>query len=187
MDTNICLTNHFLIAMPKLGDANFFRSVTYICQHDEEGSMGIIINRPLDMNMGEVFNHLDIKCDDEALEQQPLYFGGPVQTERGFVLHESGKHWQNTYPVSSDVVLTTSSDILSDIAHHKGPRNALVALGYAGWGAGQLEQEIGDNAWLSVPSTPEILFDQPSSQRWQAAATLLGVDLEFLSEDIGHA
>lgn len=187
MNADYNLVNHFLIAMPQLDDPNFFRSVTYICQHDEEGAMGIIINRPLDMNMGEVYAHLEIECDDEQLDKQPLYFGGPVQSERGFVLHAPGKNWQGTLFISDEIALTTSSDILNDIAQHKGPKENLVALGYAGWGIGQLEQEISDNAWLSVPADPKIIFDLPIDKRWQAAATLLGVDLQFMSEEVGHA
>jgi len=187
MQTDINLTNHFLIAMPQLDDPNFFHSVTYICQHDAEGTMGIIINRPLEMNMGEVFSSLKINCDDDTLKQQALYSGGPVQTERGFVLHRPGKKWQATLFLSDEIALTTSSDILNDIAQRNGPEDTLVALGYAGWGAGQLEQEITDNIWLSVSADPDIIFNLPINQRWHAAATLLGVDLQFLSDDIGHA
>ena len=187
MSTDYSLVNHFLIAMPQLDDPHFSRSVTYICQHDEEGAMGIIINRPLDMNMGEVYTHLEISCKDEQLDQQPLYFGGPVQTERGFVLHGPSKNWQGTLSISDQIALTTSSDILSDIAQHRGPKENLVALGYAGWEMGQLEQELSDNAWLNVPADPKIMFDLPIDKRWHAAATLLGVDLHFISEEVGHA
>ena len=187
MDTDYSLTNHFLIAMPQLDDPNFFHSVTYICQHDDEGAMGIIINRPMDMNMGEIYSHLEIQCEDTALGQQSLYFGGPVQTERGFVLHPPTKRWQGTLSISDAVCLTTSSDILSDIAQNKGPKDNLVALGYAGWGTGQLEKELSENTWLSVPADPKIMFDLPIDKRWHAAATLLGVDIKFISEEVGHA
>ncbi len=187
MENDISLTNHFLIAMPQLSDPSFFQSVTYICQHSPEGTMGIIINRPMDMDMGEVFSHLDIECEDDQLCQQTLYFGGPVQSERGFVLHSPEKTWEGTMIVSDGIALTTSSDILNDIAKHQGPQHNLVALGYAGWGAGQLEAEMADNAWLSVPADPDIIFNLPAEKRWQAATTLLGVDLAFISEEVGHA
>ncbi len=186
MGNDISLTNHFLIAMPQLNDPNFFHTVTYICQHDEEGAMGIIINRPIGMNMGEVYSHLEIDCDDAKLSNQPIFFGGPVQCERGFVLHRGG-NWEGTMEIAEDLSLTTSSDILGDIAQHNGPNQNLVALGYAGWGAGQLEEEMAANAWLSVPANSEIIFDLPVEKRWKAAATLLGVNLELISEEVGHA
>mgnify|MGYP002620782832 CR=1 FL=1 len=186
MDT-ISLTNHFLIAMPQLDDPNFFHSVTYICQHNHEGAMGIMINQPLDMRLEEILEHLEIDHDDAAIGAQPVYFGGPVQQERGFILHRPSRNWEGTLFVSAEIALTTSSDILKDIARHRGPQQSLIALGYAGWGEGQLEQELAQNAWLSVPAAAEIIFDTPVEQRWQAAAALLGVDLEQLSEDIGHA
>lgn len=186
MDT-VSLTNHFLIAMPQLDDANFFRSVTYLCQHNGEGAMGIIINQPLDMTLGQILDHLEIEQRDGVDDAQPVYFGGPVQQERGFILHSTERLWQGTLRVSDDIALTTSSDILRDMARGHGPRQSLLALGYAGWGAGQLEQELAQNAWLSVPAAPGVIFDTPVDERWQAAATLLGVDLETLSDHIGHA
>jgi putative transcriptional regulator len=185
---NVSLTNHFLIAMPQLDDPNFFHSVTYICQHNHEGAMGIIINQPLDnMKLGDILSHLEIDHDDPAIAQQQVYFGGPVQPERGFILHRPGRNWQGTLFVSDDIALTSSSDILDDIARHEGPSESLVALGYASWGAGQLEAELGQNAWLSVPASADIIFKTPVEQRWSAAATLLGIDLQLLSEDVGHA
>ncbi len=184
---NINLTNHFLIAMPQLDDPNFYHSVTYICQHDEQGAMGVVINRPLDVELGEVFDQLDIKSEDPAVNGRAIYFGGPVQQERGFVLHSPERIWTATMVISDEVAITTSSDILSDIAHHNGPHKHLIAIGYAGWEAGQLEQEIADNAWLSCPATGNIIFDLANDQRWQAAASLLGIDLQFLSDHVGHA
>lgn len=186
MDT-ASLTNHFLIAMPQLDDPNFFRSVTYLCQHDAEGAMGIIINQPLDMTLAEILQHLEIDNEDEAIGQQPIFFGGPVQQDRGFILHQPSKNWEGTLFVSDEIALTTSSDILKDIAHHAGPKQSFVALGYAGWGQGQLERELAQNAWLSVPASAEIIFDTPVEKRWSAAASLLGIDLQLLSDDIGHA
>ena len=184
---SVSLNNHFLIAMPQLDDPNFFHSVTYLCQHDGEGAMGIIINQPLDMKLAEIFGHLEIDSEDEAVGQQPVYFGGPVQQDRGFILHRPSKNWEGTLFVSDEIALTTSSDILKDIAQHKGPRDSLIALGYAGWGRGQLERELAQNAWLSVPASADIIFDTPVEKRWHAAASLLGIDLQLLSDDIGHA
>lgn len=186
MDT-VSLTNHFLIAMPQLDDPNFFHSVTYICQHNDEGAMGIIINQPLNMRLEEILAHLEIDNQDQTIGAQPVYFGGPVQQERGFILHRPGRNWEGTLFVSDEIALTTSSDILKDIVQQHGPSQSLVALGYAGWGKGQLEQELAQNAWLSVPASPEIIFDTAVEKRWHAAASLLGIDLELLSEDIGHA
>jgi len=184
---DVCLTDHFLIAMPQLDDPNFFHSVTYISQHNAEGAMGIIINQPLDMKLGEIMEQLEIDNDDEALRQQQIYFGGPVQQDRGFILHRPSKNWQATLFISDDIALTTSSDILRDIANQNGPKDSLIALGYAGWGSGQLEQELAQNTWLNVPASAEIIFDTPVEKRWHAAASLLGVDLQLLSSDTGHA
>lgn len=181
------LTNHFLIAMPQLDDPNFFHSVTYLCQHDEEGAMGIIINQPLDMRLNEILEHLEIEHTDTAIGLQTVFFGGPVQPDRGFILHPPAKNWQGTMFISDEIALTTSSDILSDIAQNDGPKQSLIALGYAGWGRGQLEQELAQNAWLSVPASADIIFDTPVDKRWHAAASLLGVDLQLLSDDVGHA
>lgn len=184
---NVCLTDHFLIAMPQLDDANFFHSVTYICQHDTEGAMGVMINQPIEMKLGDILEQLEIDNQDETLAQQQVYFGGPLQQDRGFILHRPSKNWQNTIFISDDIALTTSSDILKDIANQNGPKDSLVALGYAGWGAGQLEDELAQNAWLSVPASAEIIFETPIENRWHAAASLLGVDLQLLSSDTGHA
>ena len=181
------LNNHFLIAMPSLEDPNFYHSVTYICEHNEEGAMGIVINRPLDINLGEVLNHMDIERKKGVDTSGLIYLGGPVQPERGFVLHEPLGKWDSMLAVTSDIGVTTSRDILMAMNDGDGPTRALVALGYAGWGAGQLEQEMVDNAWLSVPADSAVIFDTPIEQRWQAAAAPLGIDLNTLSDDIGHA
>ena len=183
------LANHFLIAMPQLADPNFAQTVTYICEHNGQGAMGIIVNRPLDLNLGDILDQLQIKVDtdDDNLRQQPVVFGGPVHQEYGFVLHNPGRVWRNTLFISDDIALTTSNDILHDIAQNNGPDLSLVALGYAGWGAGQLEAEMSQNAWLSVAADADIVFLQPFDQRWQASAQLLGVNISFISEDVGHA
>ncbi|GAB4345898.1 MAG: YqgE/AlgH family protein [Gammaproteobacteria bacterium] len=181
------LTNHFLIAMPTLEDPNFARTVTYICEHNEEGAMGIVINRPLDLHLGDVLSHMDLKPKGEQVAQQSVLLGGPVQRERGFVLHSPASDWDATLRINERIGVTTSRDILAAIAEGEGPEHALVALGYAGWAPGQLEQEMADNAWLSGPADYEILFELPFHARWEAAALSLGVDLHTLSDEVGHA
>jgi len=181
------LTNHFLIAMPTLADPNFVRTVTYICAHNEEGAMGIVINRPLNLELGEVLSQMDLKSDDPSVSARPVYHGGPVHTDRGFVIHRPACEWNSTITVSADVAVSTSRDILEAISQGAGPTDSLVALGYAGWGAGQLEQEMAHNAWLSGPASLDILFTTPAEQRWTRAATLLGIDIGAISHDVGHA
>ncbi len=181
------LTNHFLIAMPTLQDPNFARTVTFICEHNDDGAMGIVINRPLDLHLGDVLSHMDIQTHGEQVAQLPVVLGGPVQRERGFVLHQPASDWEATLRISDQIGVTTSRDILAAIAEGKGPTQILVALGYAGWAPGQLEQEMADNAWLSGPADSQILFDLPYPARWEAAAALLGVDLNTLSDEVGHA
>jgi putative transcriptional regulator len=181
------LTGHLLIAMPAMADPNFVRTVTYICEHNDQGALGIVINRPLEMDLGEVFEQLSLPATDTGLARQPVLRGGPVQTERGFVLHEPSQNWDSTVEVSDSVHLTTSQDILAALARGAGPKRALMALGYAGWGAGQLEVEMSANAWLSVPGSATIVFDTPFEQRWSAAAGLLGINLATMSSEAGHA
>ena len=180
------LINHFLIAMPGLADPNFFHTVTYICEHDADGAMGIVINRPLDLSLGDILSHMDISATPDTAPL-PVFQGGPVQTERGFVVHAPLGDWDATLKVSDEIGITASQDVLASIATGKGPQRSLIALGYAGWGAGQLEQEMADNVWLSGPATAEVLFDTPVEKRWEAAAGLLGIDLTLLSSDAGHA
>jgi putative transcriptional regulator len=181
------LTNHFLIAMPMLEDPNFYHSVTYICEHNEQGAMGIVINRPLDIALGDVLEHMHIEQHNLGTAGREVYLGGPVQPERGFVLHEPLGKWDSMLPVTEQIGITTSRDILMAMNDGQGPERALVALGYAGWGPGQLEKEMAENAWLSVPADSTIIFDTPIERRWQAAAANLGIDLNTLSDDIGHA
>ena len=181
------LTNHFLIAMPALQDENFYHTVTYICEHSEEGAMGIVVNRPLDLDLGEILDQMEIKAEDPKARIQQVFSGGPVQNERGFVLHTNGESWDSTLQITPGINVTTSRDILEAIAACEGPAESLVALGYAGWGSGQLEAELTANAWLSGPADTQIIFKLPVEERWQAAATLLGVDLNLLSGDAGHA
>ena len=181
------LTNHFLIAMPGLEDPNFSRTVTYICEHNEQGAMGIIINRPMEIRLGEVLDQLDIDIQDRAANDQIVYLGGPIQTDRGFVLHAGAATFDSTLKVTSEIHVTTSRDILEAMAIGNGPTHSLVALGYAGWSSGQLEQELSSNSWLSGPADIATLFTVPAPERWQAAAQLLGVDMNLMIGEAGHA
>lgn len=181
------LTDQLLIAMPAMVDPHFAHSVAYICEHSAEGALGIVVNRPLELTLGAVLAQLELEPKDAALAGQIVYFGGPVLPERGFVLHDSGSRFDSTLRVNDRLSVTTSRDVLAAMAEGKGPRQALVALGYAGWGAGQLESEIADNAWLSVPADPKLIFDTPVERRWDAAARAIGFDPARLSSDSGRA
>jgi putative transcriptional regulator len=181
------LTNQFLIAMPSLQDPNFHRTVTYLCAHNDEGAMGIVINRPLDLKLGEVLDHMSIVVENDMVNDMTVLQGGPVQRERGFVIHEPAGQWDAVLAVGNEIAVATSRDILAAVAHGDGPQRAVVALGYAGWGAGQLEREVQQNAWLSGPADSSIIFDLPYEKRYESAARLLGVDLERLSGEAGHA
>ncbi len=181
------LTNHFIIAMPSLEDINFSRSVTYICEHNDDGALGVTINRPSDIHLYEIFEQLKIQDYDQKNAQQIVYIGGPVQQERGFLLHRPNGNWSSSLKVTDNISITTSQDILQAMAKGEGPDDVLVTLGYAGWAAGQLERELSENTWLSCPATEEIIFATPAEKRWEAAARLLGVDLSLLSHDAGHA
>jgi putative transcriptional regulator len=185
------LTNQFLIAMPSLADPNFAQTVTLICEHTDKGALGIVLNRPLEMTLGEVLDQLQLGCTNASLRGRAVLRGGPVQPDRGFVLHPPGGpkegEWDSTLKVSDDLSVTTSRDILAAMAEGHGPAHAVVALGYAGWDAGQLEDEIRSNAWLNVSADAGIVFDVPYENRWQAAARLLGIDLGRVSHQAGHA
>jgi putative transcriptional regulator len=181
------LTHHFLIAMPNMADPNFARSLTYICEHNDQGALGVVVNRPIDMTLGALFEQIEIPLQDQQWAALPVYYGGPVHVDRGFVLHRPAGSWQSTLSVSQDVALTTSKDILEAVAEGRGPRQMLVSLGYAGWAPGQLEQEIGQNAWLTVPADLDVIFQLPPDRRFTAAMELLGIDPARLSDDVGHA
>lgn len=181
------LANHFLIAMPALADPNFSRTVTLICEHSSEGAMGIVINRTTELALGDILRQMGLDADGAQVREMPVYLGGPVQTNRGFVLHEPLGTWESTLPITETLGVSTSRDILAAIAENRGPERCLVALGYAGWGAGQLEREIAENSWLNGPSDQQIIFDTPTEHRWQKAAQLAGVDLSLLSSEAGHA
>lgn len=181
------LTNQFLISMPSLKDPNFEKTVTYICAHNEDGAMGIVINKPLEIGLGEIFVQMEIPVDNADANNQAVFQGGPVHIDHGFILHQSNREWDSSIIVSPEISVTTSKDILEAIADGDGPVESLVALGYAGWSAGQLEQELMDNAWLTGPADTDIIFNTSSDQCWERAAQHIGVDLEKLSSDIGHA
>jgi len=180
-------SNQLLIAMPGMQDPTFGSTVTLVCEHNADGALGIIINRPSDMNLGVLLQQLNIAEIDAEVAAQAVLDGGPVGRERGFVLHSPGRDFESSMTVSPEIRLTMSRDVLDAMAGGRGPEKTLVALGYAGWEAGQLEAEMLANSWLSVPATPELLFDVPFEQRWSAAAGALGVDIRLLSTDAGHA
>lgn len=181
------LDNQFLIAMPTLDDPNFSKVVTVVCQHGEDGALGIVINRKADMLLGELLDQLEIKAESAAIAEQQIFVGGPVQQDRGFVLHDLCEEYDSSYAVADNLRLTTSRDVLEAIAQGRGPRRSLVALGYAGWSGGQLEEELKDNAWLSTSVNLDLLFETPCEQRWEAATALLGFDPKALASYAGHA
>ena len=187
MEITGTLTNQLLIAMPGMADPNFSSTVTLICEHNDEGTLGIVINRPLSLKLGGLFEQLSLDDADPAAAQFPVLMGGPVGPERGFVLHDSDCSYENSVNVSDEICLTLSRDIIDAMATGQGPQKSLVALGYAGWEPGQLENEILANSWLNAPATPDIVFDTPFAERWSASARTLGVDITQISPDAGHA
>lgn len=180
------LSNQFLLAMPGLKDSFFANTITYLFSHDQEGAAGLVINRPIDMRLLDLFEQMELPRDGSHAGDN-IFNGGPVSLEQGFVLHRQGEHWHSTLDVGDGIALTTSRDILASIAANEGPDDALVAIGYAGWGAGQLEEELADNAWLTVPASADIIFDTPVEERATAAARILGVDINLLADCAGHA
>src|ERR1700678_587847 len=181
------LTNPLLIAMPAMGDPNFAQTVALICDHSSRGALGLILNKPLPMRMGEIFEQLEIEIATGPLRERQVLRGGPMQTDRGFVVHRAGGEWDSTLKVSDVIHVTTSRDILAAMARGQGPEEAVVALGYAGWDGGQLEDEIRANAWLSAPVDPGLIFEMPFESRWQAAGHLLGIELSLISPISGNA
>lgn len=188
---NVSLTHHFLIAMPAMADPNFSRTLTYICEHNADGALGIIVNRPMDMSLATLFERVSIPLEDDRtagqFAEKPVFFGGPVQTDRGFVLHRPSGDWQSTLKVADDIALTSSRDILQTMSETGEPHDVLVTLGYSGWAAGQLEWELSQNAWLTVAAEPQIIFGMAPEDRLPAAMKLLGVDFANLSDVAGHA
>jgi len=181
------LSNHFLIAMPALSDPNFHHTATFLCEHNDDGALGLVINRPTDLQLGDILEHMEIEAVNSEIARQAVYMGGPVQNDRGFVLHEPLGNWEATLKVTDETGITSSRDILEAIALGEGPERTFITLGYAGWGAGQLEEELAANAWLNGPASTRIVFETPCEQRWEAAAALIGIDLNLISGDAGHA
>jgi putative transcriptional regulator len=187
----IDLTNQFLIAMPGMADETFARAVVYLCEHNQKGALGLVINKPIDIKLKNLFQKVELALDRDELAEQPVFFGGPVQTERGFVLHEKQAEgrpaYNSTLSVPGGLEMTTSKDVLEALADGTGPGRVLVTLGYSGWQAGQLEDEIGRNGWLTVGADPKVVFDTPIDRRYDVALSLLGIDPRMLSQEAGHA
>ncbi|WP_230020100.1 YqgE/AlgH family protein [Massilia sp. Bi118] len=184
------LANHFLIAMPSMNDPIFGGTVVYICEHNDKGVLGVVINKPTDMTMDVLFDRIDLKVTDTLrpnVVDEPIMFGGPVQDDRGFVLHSPGGRYSSSLSVTDDVAFTTSIDVLEAVANGTGPQRMLVSIGYAGWSPGQLEEEIGRNGWLTVGADARVLFDLPIEERYTAAIKLLGIDPLMLATEAGHA
>lgn len=180
-------TNQFLIAMPSMADPNFGGAVVFVAEHSAKGALGLVINRPMEIDLGTLFERIDLKLEIAPLANAPVLFGGPVQMDRGFVLHEPVGDWNSTVAVGEGIGLTSSKDVLEAVAGGAGPDRLIVTLGYAGWGPGQLEEEISRNAWLTVPANAELIFDTPVDERLHAAFRLLGIDPAFLAPSAGHA
>ena len=187
-------TNQFLIAMPSLRDGTFAGTVIYLCEHTDKGALGLVINKPIDIKLKNLFEKVELSLDRPELAEAPVYFGGPVQTERGFVLHESlggdddeGGHYNSTLRIPGGLEMTTSKDVLEALSSGAGPKKILVTLGYSGWGAGQLEDEMSRNGWINVGAERGIIFDTPVEQRYDKALSLLGIDANMLSGEAGHA
>jgi putative transcriptional regulator len=188
----INLTNQFLIAMPGMADPTFAGSVVLLCEHTEKGALGLVINKPVDIKLKNLFEKVELELHRDDIADTPVYFGGPVQTERGFVLHErigaDASPYNSTLSIAGgQLEMTTSKDVLEAVAEGAGPKKLLVTLGYSGWGAGQLEDEISHNGWLTVDADPRVIFDTPTEQRYEKAVSLLGIDPHMLSQEAGHA
>src|SRR6185295_16171147 len=187
----INLTNQFLIAMPGMGDGTFAGSVVYLCEHTDQGALGLVINKPIDIKLKNLFEKVELTLDRDDLADEPVYFGGPVQTERGFVLHEQldgdGGHYNSSLQIPGGLEMTTSKDVLEALSSGAGPKKVLVTLGYSGWAAGQLEEEMSRNGWINVVAEPGIIFDTPVEQRYEKALSLLGINANMLSGEAGHA
>ncbi len=188
---SIDFTNQFLIAMPGMVGETFAGAVIYLCEHTDQGALGLVINKPVDITLKNLFEKVDLTLDREDLADVPVYFGGPVQTERGFVLHQplgpEPGHYSSSLQIPGGLEMTTSKDVLEALSHGAGPKKVLVTLGYSGWGAGQLEDEMARNSWINVGAVPEIIFDTPVGERYDRALSLLGIDPRMLSQEAGHA
>ena len=197
----IDLTNQFLIAMPGMDDENFAGAVIYLCEHTERGALGLVINRPSDITLKNLFEKVDLSLERDDIAGQPVYIGGPVQTERGFVLHErmvadgekdadgdeASSYTSSMRIAGGALEMTTSKDVLEAMAQGSGPKRVFISLGYSGWSAGQLEDEISRNGWITVDAEPSVIFDTPTERRYDKALSLLGIDRGMLSSEAGHA
>ena len=191
----IDLTNQLLVAMPGMVDETFAGAVVYLCEHNESGALGLVVNKPIDINLKHLFDKVELTLERQDLAENPVFYGGPVQTERGFVLHERLEHdggrYQSTLAIPGGLEMTTSRDVLEALSSGAGPKKILVTLGYSGWGAGQLEDELSRNGWLNIEAsrfdTGDIIFDTPVEQRYEKALRLLGIDPRMLSQEAGHA
>lgn len=181
------LSNHFLMAMPSLEDPNFGGSLVFVAEHNQQGALGLVINRPMEIDLGTLFRRIELSLEPSALAGAAVMQGGPVQTDRGFVLHQPVGDWGSTVVVNDEIGLTSSRDVLEAVAAGKGPSRILVMLGYAGWGPGQLEDEISRNAWLTVEADASVIFDTPADERLGRAFALLGINPAFLASAAGHA
>ncbi|CAA6822681.1 MAG: UPF0301 protein YqgE [uncultured Thiotrichaceae bacterium] len=185
--TNLQLQNQLLIAMPGMRDSRFSKSVSVIARHTNDGCLGLVINQRTQTSLADLFEHLNIESDDEFFETVQVFNGGPVQPEQGFVLHNTDQEWESTLNITSDLSVTTSRDILDDIARHEGPEKYMVCLGCASWEAGQIERELLENTWLTCKTDAALIFDAPLETRWHAASQLLGIDVRLMSGTSGHA
>jgi len=181
------LSNHFLLAMPNMADPNFSGAVVLMAEHNDRGALGLILNKPTTMTLAALLQRIDLAEGREVQDRTPVFYGGPVQTDRGFVLHHPRGEWNSTVEIGPEISLTTSKDILEAVADGTGPDRILVTLGYAGWGPGQLEAEISQNAWLTVPADPALLFETPAEERFIQAYQMLGIDPALLAPAAGHA
>lgn len=194
-ERRIDFTNQFLIAMPGMGGETFAGAVVYLCEHTDKGALGLVINKPIDITLKNLFEKVELPLDREDLAAEPVYFGGPVQTERGFVLHEAmtaeeegaESPYNSSLRIAGGLEMTTSKDVLEALSSGAGPKKLLVTLGYTGWAAGQLEDEMGKNGWINVDAAHDIIFSTPVGERYEKALSLLGIDLGMLSADAGHA
>lgn len=187
MNEKLDLTNHFLIAMPQLSGSYFGNTVVYMWQHGDDGALGIVVNLPLEIKLKEIFSQLDIEVSRPECGEATVLSGGPVETDKGFILHDADDHWQSTLKITDELCITTSKDILDDISRGEGPENFLVALGCAGWSPGQLEQEIADNAWITVPASKDIIFSHEYARKPDLAAAQLGFSMAQITTDVGHS
>ena len=182
------LKHHFLLAMPHMEDTHFANSLVYLCDHDDNGCMGVIVNRTLEITLDALFDQLSLGGEHSLHRNAPVYFGGPMHKDRGFILHRgNSQEWDSSIQVNDDIALTTSMDILQALANNTGPAHFLVCLGCAGWDVGQLENELKENTWLTVDADPSVLFETPPAERLSGAAGILGVDLNLMTRDAGHA